>query len=227
MLRYRFYLLDADETLLDFPLAQKNAVSITLSAMGWPVGDADIARFDAINAHLWKLRETGGITQDELIIRRFTEFFAGDARYDGQTAAQRYIAELSRQAPVYPGVSDILQKLKEQGVRTAIVTNGVGVTQRGRLAASGLAPYIDELVISQDIGAFKPDPKMIDVTLARLGCARKEEAVMVGDNIATDILAAQRAGVDACWYNPSGAELPQDAAPPTYDIRALEEILSL
>ena len=225
-MQYNHYLLDADETLYDFPLAQERAVTRALEGIGWPMNAAEVARFDAINARLWKLRETGGITQDELVIRRFTEFLGGDARFSDTAAARAYIEALSQEGPMLPGALDVVKELKRRGAKIAIVTNGVGKTQRGRFAVSGIGPYVDALVISEEVGAFKPDPRMIFAALEALGCADKSHAVMVGDSLSTDMLAAQRAGIAACWYNPHRKALPEGLAPPDHELHDLAELLA-
>ena len=88
------------------------------------------------------------------------------------------------------------------------------------------AKYLSAFIISGELGVQKPDPRMLYAALEALGGVDKSRALMVGDSLTSDIRAANRAGIDACWYNPEGK-----VAPPEYsiryeiaDIRALPDI---
>lgn len=72
---------------------------------------------------------------------------------------------------------------------------------------------------------FKPRPGIFDVAFARMGRPRKDEALMIGDSLTSDIKGGSDYGIDTCWYNPSGAPCPTDVAI-TYEIHALGELLT-
>ena len=108
----------------------------------------------------------------------------------------------------------------------AVVTNGIPKVQHGRMDPSPPRQYLSAFIISGELGVQKPDPRMLYAALEALGGVDRSRALMVGDSLTSDIRAANRAGIDACWYNPEGK-----AAPPEYsiryeiaDIRALPDI---
>ena len=89
-----------------------------------------------------------------------------------------------------------------------IVTNGITKVQRARFAKSPLQSLAAAVVISEEIGVAKPDPEMFRIALKPFGIA-PQEALMIGDRLSGDILGANRAGMDACWYNPAGLPLTE------------------
>jgi len=84
-------------------------------------------------------------------------------------------------------------------------------------------PYIAGLVISEEIGSAKPDPKMLFMGMEQAGVTDVRRALMLGDSLSSDIAAAANADVDACWYNPKGAE-NKKGLPVKYEIRCLDEV---
>jgi beta-phosphoglucomutase-like phosphatase (HAD superfamily) len=89
----------------------------------------------------------------------------------------------------------------------AIVTNNSVAEQIEKLSALDIARYFDTIVISEDVGVIKPDPKIFAFALERLG-AKAHEAVMVGDSLANDIAGAINAGIAPVWLNRKAHETP-------------------
>ena len=80
-----------------------------------------------------------------------------------------------------------------------------------------------ELLISQEVGAAKPDPRMIRLAMERAGVTDPRRVLMLGDSLSSDIAAAANAGVDACWYNPRG-KTNDSGLSVRYEIRSLDEV---
>ena len=70
---------------------------------------------------------------------------------------------------------------------------------------------------------IQPDPKMLEMGMEMSGVTDRTRALMLGDSLSSDIAAAANAGVDACWYNPRGAE-NKKGLPVAYEIRSLDEV---
>ena len=88
-----------------------------------------------------------------------------------------------------------------------------------------LAGHVDVLVVSEEAGVSKPDPAIFRIALDALHVGA-DEAVMVGDSWAADILGAQAAGIRAVWFNP--ARLPKpDSTRGVDEIHALEPVASV
>jgi putative hydrolase of the HAD superfamily len=113
---------------------------------------------------------------------------------------EEFFAAMAAFARPWPEAAPLLERI---GARTkvAVVTNGGGRTQRGKLAAAGLAPLVQEVFVSGELGVAKPDPKIFARALAWAGCA-PERALFVGDDPLRDIAGAARAGMVTAWMAP-------------------------
>ncbi len=97
----------------------------------------------------------------------------------------------------YPDTVEVLRSLREHGLKTAIVSN-IAFDIRPAFRRAGADA--DEFVLSFEVGAVKPDPRIFETTLARLGVA-PGETVMVGDSEENDG-AARAIGCDFILVDP-------------------------
>ena len=99
-----------------------------------------------------------------------------------------------------PQAVRVLQLLREAGLRTAAIANVLYGEELliERLRALGLAPHLDALVFSTDLGWLKPHPAPYRAAAQRLGLS-PQTLVMVGDDWEIDVRAAQRLGIRAIW----------------------------
>lgn len=98
---------------------------------------------------------------------------------------------------VYPDTVSVLKSLRTNGIRTAVVSN-IAWDIRPVLVAAGAD--VDEFVLSFEVGAAKPDPRIFQTALARVG-VRAEEALMIGDSDENDG-AARQLGCDFALVDP-------------------------
>jgi putative hydrolase of the HAD superfamily len=114
-----------------------------------------------------------------------------------RTLALRH-AQLDRARFVDDAV-DLLARLRAQGVRTGLLTNGPSWMQRHKVEVLELEPQLDAIAISEEIGAAKPDPAAFAAAVDLLG-ADAAETVMVGDHVDWDVRGALDAGMrGAVW----------------------------
>ena len=98
---------------------------------------------------------------------------------------------------LYPDTVSVLKSLRTNGIRTAVVSN-IAWDIRPVLVAAGAD--VDEFVLSFEVGAAKPDPRIFQTALARVG-VRAEEALMIGDSDENDG-AARQLGCDFALVDP-------------------------
>lgn len=223
-MRYQYLLIDNDNTLMDFNAAEAKALIDVLTAHGLPTDNATVHTYHEINDALWKALERGETTQPLLKVERFRQLLAHLNRADVSAAeiAAEYAAGLGNHADLLPGAEDFIHAVHRK-MKIALVSNGVSAIQRSRLAKCPLTPLFDAIVISEEVGAAKPDPKLLYIAMEMLGCTDKSQAVMMGDSLTADIPAAVNAGVDSIYFSPKGKT--SDMA--TYTVFNHEEALKI
>lgn len=119
------------------------------------------------------------------------------------------LATFRTAAVEYPFAKPMLDTLHEMGLKTGLITNGDSNTQRSKIAMLGLESYLDEIIISGEIGFAKPGPEPFRIMADRLNL-KPEEIIFVGDNPSTDIEGARAGGFVPVWVATLGRwTLPQ------------------
>ncbi|MBR3929717.1 MAG: YjjG family noncanonical pyrimidine nucleotidase [Clostridia bacterium] len=209
-MRYKAILMDSDETLLNFELAEEKALHILFNHLNMPYESA-VSDYKRINSACWAAYEKGEMTQKELRIRRFSDFLKlHPCALPANEAADYYENALSMQHDELPGAYEAVQAISAR-LPIAIVTNGIATIQRPRMENCSLRPFFSEIVISEEVGFSKPRPEMLLIALKKLGGVDVKDALMIGDSLTSDMLAAKNAGIDFLWYNPKGKKHPEDA----------------
>lgn len=206
-------LWDVDNTLLDFNYSCKGALCQGFQAMGQNLTEEMIARYFEINDKYWKMFERGEITKDEVLYKRFEEFFGEYGLLDlpGVSVDAFRIEFQKSLGNIYSYLDDSLSicKALQTKFKQYIVTNGVSSTQRSKLGLSGFTEVMTGLFISEEIGAPKPTKEYFDYCLEHIEEKDKGRILLVGDSLTSDIKGANMAGIKACWYNPKEQALPE------------------
>ena len=221
-MRYKRILMDIDDTIFDFQPGNRNAVNQLMAELGLS-SPAVYDEYEAINSACWRALERGEMTQEILHVERFRRFLATKNRPDDPArVADRFAELLGQQAIPLPNALETLRAIAAQR-EVILLTNGITVIQKRRLACSGIGAWVHGVVISQEVGASKPDPRIFEIALDGL---KPEEALMIGDGIQSDVLGANRAGVDMCWYNPKGKALPEGMHA-EYEVRDIRDCIPI
>lgn len=222
--RYDVLLCDADNTIFDFNKAEENAFEAACGAAGIPATQEMLSLYSEINDALWKLFEQGGIEQKVLRVRRFEQFLERIGRSDVNAGAmsEAFVEALGGQSVPLPGAVEAVARWSRV-LPVIIVTNGIARVQHSRMDRSEIRRHISGLVISEEVGAAKPDPQMIAAGMEMAGVGDRRRALMLGDSLTSDIAAAANAQVDACWFNPHGKKNDK-GLPVAYEIRSLDEV---
>lgn len=199
-------LWDVDATLLNFELAEKAAMEKCFSM--FEMGECTqemLSRYSKINRSYWQRLERGELTKPEVLVGRFEEFFGKEGIPVEKAAAfnEEYQVRLGDTVFFHDNAYELIKELQGK-VKQAIVTNGTVVAQERKLEKSGLNKLITDIFISDQIGAEKPSPKFFEKVWEELGPYKKEEVMIVGDSLTSDMQGGNNAGIRCCWYNPKG-----------------------
>lgn len=134
-----------------------------------------------------------------------------------------YRKYLAQSTQLKQGALNLLKDLKQANLQVFAASNGIKVTQESRIDITAIRPYFDQIFISEELGYNKPDPQFFYKSFAKIKGFRKELAVMVGDNLSSDIKGANNAEIDAIWFNEGEDKLPQDLSI-VLDSQSLSEI---
>jgi 2-haloacid dehalogenase len=103
-----------------------------------------------------------------------------------------------------------------------LMSNGTAAVQDRRIAASGIDKYFKGIFISEKVGYNKPSREFFDLCFKQIPDFSKDESIIIGDSLSSDIQGGINAGILTCHYNPSGEM--SDSPRPNYTIKTLEEL---
>ena len=210
----RAVLFDLDDTLFDHRLCARTALSELHAAhaqfQGYPLDDFERLHSTFLE-ELHPLVTRGEIPLEEARRERLRRLF----RAVGAAPAEEVIAQSAaayresyiRFRQPIPGAAALLAAVKTRA-QVAIVSNNLLEEQQDKLRQCALSDYIDVLVVSEEAGMSKPDPRIFEITLERLGCT-PDEVVMVGDSWTADIAGAIASGIRPIWFNPLRLPRPE------------------
>ncbi len=144
----------------------------------------------------------------------------------GEELAQKFREARLQSPTLYEDTFSVLDTLRDKGYRMIMLTNGSPSLQNTKLKLTPeLVPYFDHIVISGDFGIGKPDASIFEhvLNIANLDAS---DALMVGDNLMTDILGSSRVQMRNVWINRDDATMDAEVAP-TYEVKSLTELVTL
>ena len=195
---------DLDHTLWDFEsnsdiafmtIFEKYKVNLDLQKF--------LSYYRGINQRYWKMYREEKISKSDLRYGRlkdtfdFLNFKTSDELIE--KLAHHYIEVLPNNNILFEGTHELLAHL-QPNYRLHIITNGFNEVQYKKIERSGLAPYFEEVITSEDAGVKKPNPGIFEFALKKTKASPKE-SLMIGDNWEADIMGAIGFGLDAIYFN--------------------------
>ena len=218
-MKYSYVLFDADETLFRFDILA--GMTRMFKAYNIEFTQADYIHYQKTNKQLWIDYQDGKISADYLQVTRFNEW-AVKLGVPAKELNDAFLDAMAQICEPLPGAIDLLNALKPQA-RLGIITNGFARLQALRLAHTGLENMFEWLVISELVGIAKPNKAIFEHTFELMGNPDKSKILMVGDTASSDILGGNNAGIDTCWLQHPGEQLPAGISP-TYTITELAQL---
>lgn len=225
-MRYPYLLFDADDTLFDFGKADRRAFAAACEAIGLTFSEELLEMFRTHNNACWTMFDRGEASKGFIVIERFRRLFA-ELGVDADPAAanEAHLSTLATCSFPTPHSVEVCQTLA-QTHRLFLVTNAVASVQCGRLARAEIKPYLETAFISEEAGAQKPTKAYFDYVFSRIDGITKENCLLIGDSLTSDILGANNYGIPCCWYNPRRSPNP-DGLRVDYEITDLRELYAI
>lgn len=233
-MKYKAIFIDWDDTIGDFAGAAYRSLQEIYDA--FELGQA----FDSFeqfyqtylphNIELWEKYGRDEVTKNYLEFDRFfypqmmaprpisTEVAAARAH----AMAAEHLRHTTDYFTPLPGAIECVQALAKK-YKVIVVSNGFVSVQYKKIDASGLRKYFTDIVLSEEIGCQKPNPRFFQEALRR-NDLQPEEVLMVGDGYYSDIYGAQQVGIDQAWIHDADPTADQHA---TYIVPSIREIAGI
>ncbi|MFC4666243.1 YjjG family noncanonical pyrimidine nucleotidase [Falsiporphyromonas endometrii] len=223
--------VDLDDTLWDTFNNNKECLNEVYADLGWGRHFASFETFFekyyCINDRLWGEYRKGLINKNELTLTRFREPLEGVISLTDEEILMindRFLASSASKTGVVEGALEVLEYLHNR-YKIVVVSNGFREVQDAKLRNSGLAPFVDFMVLSEDVGINKPHKMIFDRALSTCR-GRRAETVMIGDSWDADIVGAHNAKIPSVWFNPYKLNMPEDGTTrPVRQIAKLRDCL--
>jgi 2-haloacid dehalogenase len=126
---------------------------------------------------------------------------------------------------VFPEVPDVLRRLKQAGMRTAILSNGSPAMLDAAVKGARLDELLDAVLSVEEAGVYKPHPKVYQLAVERLGVPAS--AIAFQSSNAWDAYAASAFGMRVVWCNRYGARRERLPGAPDREVTTLAELPAL
>ena len=228
--KYKCIFFDLDHTLWDYETNSRETLlelyhGYDLMSKGVEEFDDFLNQFKKINADLWYLYDRGLIDSDVIRKERFKQILEPFQAYEEKLSvniSKDYLHLCPKKGNLMPHALEVLNYLI-QHYRLTIVTNGFEEIQQQKLSAGNLHRYFDHIITSQKAGHKKPSREIFECALERNGI-KNHEAMMIGDNLITDIGGAKTASIDAVFFNSEEISHTESL---DFEIRSLHELRTI
>ena len=222
--KYKGIFFDLDHTLWDYETNSRTTLEelydeYNLSARGVTTVGHFQDHFKEVNTRLWDLFDRGLIDSEVIRRERFKQILEPFQAYEEklcQELSVDYLHRCPKKGTLMPHAIEVLEYLHDKYSLT-VVTTGFEEIQNLKLTAGNLHRYFGHIITSQKAGYRKPAREIFDYALSQNSIAH-HEAIMIGDNLVTDIAGAINASVDTVFYNPDQI---------THEVSVHHEITSL
>jgi len=139
---------------------------------------------------------------------------------------RQILMKFTKNVEAYPETLDVLKRLRKNGIKSGLVTNCYSQSFEALIQRFPVDGHFDAIVISYDVKALKPDYKIFEVGLEKLG-VKPEKALMVGDNLEEDVRGAENAGIQGILIDREGKHRSLDKIEIINSLWEIQKYLSL
>lgn len=221
---------DLDHTLWDFEKNTAEAIHDLYDIFNFfkekSFSCTDFIRvYHEVNDELWKEFSDNRLDMHDLRKIRFPTVLSrlGMKKEDiPSDIGIRYLEIAPKKRHLMPHTKDVLHYLHKK-YKLHLITNGFNDVQHTKIKHAGINNYFEEIITSDSAGCHKPDKNIFEYALQVSG-SKRHEALMIGDNIETDIQGARNASIDQIYFNPK--KLIHNI-PVTFEIYSLKELMKI
>ena len=231
-IKYKSLFFDLDDTLWDTCHNNKECLKEIYSDYNFGRYYHSFGEFFDIytphNEMLWTKYRNHEIERRTLILDRWLFILRNMGMNDNEYALKinsDFLQRTTTKTKIISGAIELLEYLYPK-YRLFILSNGFREVQSLKMQNSGLAPYFERIILSEDASIQKPHKEIFDYALKNTN-SRRVESLMIGDSFEADIAGAQNARIDQIWLNPADANYKGNSIkydPPTFTVRSLSEI---
>ena len=219
-------LLDIDDTILDFHECAKATILRASEDFGVDFTQDMLSFYMEQNAFLWGQYEKGIITREDIFRTRFPLLFKEYGyNVDGLSFEDSFQKYFKTQYKFVDGAVELVEYLASK-YDLYVASNSLLETQVSRLTSAGLYKYFKRLFVSDAIDYQKPTKEFFEGCFCQIPNFKKEETIIIGDSLSSDIKGGCMVGIKTCWFNPkqikNNTEFKAD-----YEITSLDEIKNI
>jgi putative hydrolase of the HAD superfamily len=201
-MKFKGIILDLDNTLYSYhkthPVALEKAVSFLSRQLKLDKKRIQDSYLKARAYVQRTLKKTASSHNRLLYFQKLCEDLGANPIVSALPAYQLYWDQYINAIKLFPGVREFLKEHK--GKKIGVVTDLTADVQHQKLLKLNLAPWIDCIVTSEEVGFEKPHRLMFSQVLKKMGVS-SSDVCMIGDDYEKDILGAQKMGIFSLWLN--------------------------
>ena len=220
---------DADGTIVDHKECEKQALAYLFDNIGIGYKDEYQDIFRPLDHELWDSESYDGVpvSRDDIPTYRFKLLFEKiSIAYDDYVKANDlFKVGLANSVALMENADQVMEYLYDKNYVLCVVTNGLIELQRPRITNSTIARFVSHIIVSEEVGAHKPNPLIFNALLKRISL-NPHDVIMIGDSLKNDIKGAKNANIKAIWFNPENHKNETDILP-DYEINSLLQVKSM
>ncbi len=226
----RAVIFDLDDTLYDRKAAQATLAKVIFRRFSKLFAGIDRQR--VISAFMQSDEKStvdfySGRPSDGMREARFEYFLQSlglTTDYAEEIAGEYMGAYPSIHAPMRGAVKGV--KTIAERFSVGLITNGLPDIQYEKLKVIGLEGVFSVILLSEEVGIRKPDPRIFAMAANLLGVS-PDECLFVGDSYSHDVVGAKQAGMRTCWLNPGSLESQGSDVEPDIVVSSIPELRDL
>lgn len=242
MKQYKAVFIDWDDTIGDFVGAAKRALQEMYDKYNLSDYFASHEEFVSLykphNIELWDKYGKDLVTKEYLSFDRFFYPLMHGSKVKGKKGkvkgenlcvlaeqlSEDFLNMTTAHFSLLEGAEELVRYLAKKYPLT-VVTNGFIEVQYEKFDKSGLRDCFSHIVLSEEVGCQKPNPRIYEEAL-RMNGVSAAETVMIGDSWNSDIQGAINAGIDQIWIRKSKDPLPEGQSA-TYLVHTLSDVMEI